>query len=282
MRLVFGLVLVLGVGLAGFAVYMARDYISAQQEQLAAERAARGQIVPTIEVLVVNKALRYGDQITDEEIKVVRWPENAIPEGIFTSVDEMFPQGEKRFRTVLRAMEKDEAILAVKVTGAGEDAGVSGRLSAGMRAFAIKVDVASGVSGFLRPGDRVDVYWTGRTQSEEGVGIEVTKLIQANISLIAVDQTADSDQSSPTIARTVTVEATPHQVAALAQAQATGRLALSLVGSGDETVAGAVEIDQNQLLGIEGRVVSQAPEVCKIRTRRGAEIIETEIPCPTN
>jgi pilus assembly protein CpaB len=283
MRLVFGLVLVLGMGLAGFAVFMARDYIGAQQAQLAAERAARGQIVPTVEVLVVNKALRYGDQITEEEIRVVRWPENAIPEGAFTSLEELYPEGEKRFRTVLRAMEKDEAILAVKVAGPGEDAGVSSRLASGMRAFAIRVDVASGVSGFLRPGDRVDVYWTGRTMSEEGTSMEVTKLIEANISLIAVDQTADGDRSSPTIARTVTVEATPHQVAALAQAQATGRLALSLVGSGDETVSSSVEIDQNQLLGIEARVVApERPQVCKIRTRRGADIIETEIPCPTN
>ena len=46
----------------------------------------------------------------------------------------------------------------------GQDAGVSSRLSKGMRAFAIRVDVATGVSGFLRPGDRVDVYWSGTIQ----------------------------------------------------------------------------------------------------------------------
>ena len=45
MRLVFMFVLLLGLGLAGFAVYMAQDYIAQNEAQLAKERAARAQIV---------------------------------------------------------------------------------------------------------------------------------------------------------------------------------------------------------------------------------------------
>ncbi|MCI2397966.1 Flp pilus assembly protein CpaB [Aliiroseovarius subalbicans] len=281
MRLVFGLVLVLGLALAGGAVYMARDYIGTYQRQLDVERAARAQMVPTVEVFVVTQQLRYGEQLTDELVRVVRWPENAIPEGAFQSMDALFPEGEKRFRTVVRTMEKDEAVLEVKVTAPGEDAGVSSRLGAGMRAFAIKVDVASGVSGFLRPGDKVDVYWTGRG-GEDGRS-DVTKLIQASLRLIAIDQTADEDRAAPTIARTVTVEATARQVASLAQAQSTGSLSLSLVGAEDDTVSSGVEIDQNQLLGIQERVIEQqeAARVCTIKTRKGAEIVEVPIACPS-
>jgi pilus assembly protein CpaB len=145
--------------------------------------------------------------------------------------------------------------------------------------------VTSGVSGFLAPGDHVDVYWTGRAAlGEEGRAQDVTKLIESNIKIIAIDQTADLDRTSPTVARTVTVEATPRQVAALAQARATGKLTLSLVGFGDETVATDVEVDQDELLGIERAAVAveETPEVCTVRTRKGGEIIETEIPCPTN
>ena len=285
MRVIFGLVLVLGVGLAGFAVYMARGYIDAQKAQLAAERALRAQIVPTTEVFVVKERLAYGDQLTAENVEAVKWPVKAVPEGAFTSLAELFPEGEPAFRTVLRTMEKGEAVMNVKVSGTGADAGVASRLGRGMRAFTINVDVASGVSGFLRPGDRVDVYWTGRSAAREGErrGREITRLIQSALQIIAVDQTADSDRSTPTIARTITVKATPTQVAALAQAQATGKLSLSLVGSGDDTVARAVEIDQNQLLGIREEApapVAEAPRVCTIRTRRGAEIVETPVACP--
>ena len=52
------------------------------------------------------------------------------------------------------------------------------------------------------------------------------------------------------IARTVTVSVSPQQVAALAQAQSTGNLSLSLVGAEDDTVAAAIQVDQHALLGI--------------------------------
>ncbi len=284
MRMVFGLVLVVGVGLASFAVYMAKDYIGAYQAELARERAARAEIVPTVDVAVVTRQVRYGERITPEDVRMVRWPEAAIPEGAFTSLETIAVEDSAKQRTALRTMEIDEAILAVKVTEPGEDAGVSSRLGKGMRAFAIRVDVASGVSGFLRPGDRVDVYWSGRLPSvsnDEGEQ-EVTQLIQSGVRLIAIDQIADEDNQNPVIARTVTVEASPVQVAALAQAQNTGSLSLSLVGAEDDTVVeDEVAINQNVLLGIQAQRIAEVEEerVCTVRTRRGAEIIETPITC---
>ena len=219
MRLIFGLVLIVGLGLAGFAVYMAQGYIGRYQDELARANADRAQIVRTVGVFVLNEPKRYGERIAREDVRQVRWPEEAIPEGAFTEEEALFPPNADGLRAVTRAMEKDEAILAVKVTSPGEDAGVASRLGAGMRAFAIRTDVSTGVSGFLRPGDRVDVYWTG-TAVEGG---SITRLIQANVKLIAVDQIADEDRNSPLVARTVTVELTPNQVAAFTQAQATGR-----------------------------------------------------------
>jgi pilus assembly protein CpaB len=282
--MIFGLVLFLGIGLAGFAVYMAKGYVEEYQSELAAERAARAQIVATKEVYVLNRPIRYGERLQPEDVRLVAWPENAIPEGAFMKQGEvqLFPEGESRRRSVLRAMEKDEALLQVKVTKPGEDAGVASRLAAGMRAFAIQVDVQTGVSGFLRPGDRVDVYWTGQAGgSGDGIRSDVTKLIETGVSLIAVDQSADEDSTNPAIARTVTVQATPQQVAALAQAQSTGRLSLSLVGAADTTVASATDVDQRSLLGIEEQKVVQVEEqkICTVKTRKGADMIETPIAC---
>lgn len=283
MRAVFGLVLVVGVALAGGAVMMAKNYISEYQEELANERAARDAIVPTVDVFVANRPLRYGESLAEDAVRVVKWPENAIPEGAFVKAEDLFPANTDDTRYVLPAMEKDEAILAVKVTEPGKDAGITSRLERGMRAFAIRVDVSSGVSGFLRPGDRVDVYWTGNTgDAMEGSHGEVTRLIEAGVQLIAVDQKAGGDLEGTVIARTVTVSATPQQVAALAQAQTTGRLSVALVGAEDNTIAAAIEVDQRKLLGLGE--VEQAPEkvekkVCTIRTRRGAEVFDIPIPC---
>ena len=283
MRMVFGLVLLVGVALAGGAVYMAKNYIGAYQNELARERASRQEIIPTVDVYVAQRSLKYGEALNSDDFRLVAWPETAIPEGTFVGQGSLYPEGENDLRYVLRAMEKDEAIMAIKVTEPGEEAGITSQLERGMRAFAIKVDVASGVSGFLRPGDRVDVYWTGRIQgrNRDDRG-EVTKLIDTAIKLIAIDQTSADDIDAATIARTITVAIRPEQVAALAQAQSSGRLSLSLVGADDDTIASAFQIDQDMLLGIEAEEVTaelEEKKVCTIKTRRGAEVVVIPIPC---
>ncbi|MDQ2092038.1 Flp pilus assembly protein CpaB [Marimonas arenosa] len=280
MRAVFGLVLIVGIGLAGFAVYMAKNQFSAYERELA-RRANEGGI-DTIEIYVANKPMKYGDEIKPEDVRLARWPRALKLEGAFEKQEVLFVPGQPR--VMLRAVERNEPLSAVKVTKPGETAGITSLLEPGMRAFAIKVDVTSGVSGFLRPGHRVDVYWTGDIIAADGNRREITKLIEAGVPIVAIDQSADVDNAKATIARTVTVSANQRQVAGLAQAQSTGRLSLSLVGTEDDTVAEDIEIDQDTLLGI-ARVEAPAPvvkeeeKVCTIRTRRGAEVVEIPIPC---
>lgn len=283
MRAVFGLVLIVGMGLAGFAIYMVQGYFQQQNAALAAQNAAMAEAVPTVDVYAVNRVITHGEQISPEDVLMIRYAEPFLPEGVFRTEEELFPAGTDSLRVALRQMEPNEPVLAVKVTGPGEVAGIAALLSRGMRAFAIEVDVSSGVSGFLSPGDRVDVYWTGRV---DGIGAgqngEVTKLIEAGVQLVAIDQTSESGRSGATIARTVTVEVSPNQVAALAQAQATGNLSLSLVGREDDTIAAAIEVNQASLLGIVPRAPEaqiEVEQVCTIRTRRGADVVEIPIPC---
>ncbi len=325
MRVVFGLVLILGIALAGFAVYLANGYVNSYRVALA--KAKSSEAIATVDVYVATRRMNYGDKLEQDAVRVVKFPRASVPEGTFlaqggalpyhkpwdeldeatqqrlrksaapgtnprrdgmkiSEIADLFPDtGEERY--VLRTIEKGEAVLASKVTDPGQDAGIISRLGRGMRAFAIKVDVTSGVSGFLRPGDRVDVYWTGRVGSYGNGGrgsTDVTKLIETGVRLIAVDQSAYSEAGANTIARTVTVSVKPQQVAALAQAQSTGRLSLALVGSGDTSEVGPVEVDQMSLLGLEAPVEEEVVEVerapvCTIRTRKGGEMVEIPIPC---
>ena len=282
MRLVFGLVLLLGLGLAGTAVYMANQVFAANEAELmSVQERARQELESSLTAVIVStKPVRYGDQLSQDDVKAVRWPREGVPEGAFTEMAALFPEGEPP-RTVLRAMEAGEAIMEIKVTEPGRDAGVGSKLAAGMRAFALRVDVASGVSGFIRPGDRVDIYWTGANIEEAGGTRDVTKLILSAMKIIAIDQSADQDRNAPTVARTVTVEATPVQVATLAQAQATGRLQLSLVGAADDgDLDGDIAVTQEIIVG-EREVIEQREERrCTVRNRRGGEIVEVEIECP--
>lgn len=283
MRIVFGLVLIAGFALAGFAVYMAQNYIGAYENALQQERDKAGELVPTQKIYVATRAIEYGEQITPEVVKLAHWPVETLPETYFDEETPVIVEGDKA-RVALQRIELNEALMGVKVSEPGGDAGLTSRLERGQRAFAIKVDVASGVSGFLRPGDRVDVYWTGLVKSIDSnmPSGDVTKLIETGVKLIAIDQTSQVDANSATIARTVTVSADPQQVAALAQAQSTGRLSLSLLGRQDDTVADAIEVNQLSLLGIkaaEERVIQPEKQSCTIRTRKGGEVMEIPIPC---
>lgn len=285
MRMVFGLVLLVGIALAGGAVYLAKDRIGQYQIANAQARAALDKIVPTRNVYVAEGPLKYGQQLRPEDVRVVAWPENAIPEGTFEEEEVLFPSNTDELRYVLRTIEKDEAIMAVKVTEPGEDVGLTSQLGDGFRAVTLKVDAASGVSGFLRPGNHVDVYWTGRVDLDgQRSSGEVTKLIQSSVKIIAVDQTSSNrDGLEASIAQTVTVAVDRTQGGGLILAQQTGKLTFSLVGMNDTTVAEAVEIDQRTLLGIERPETIaevQKKKVCTIRTGRGTERVEVEIACP--
>ncbi len=280
MRTIYLGVLVLGLALAGFAVYMAQTYIGQKEAQLKQERQLREKVGDLVEVYVVNKPLNYGDPLTKEDVRLIYWQKNALPDGVFKAEDPLFPEGKGDPRFVLRQMEAFEPVMAVKVTEPGEVAGLTSMLKQGERAFTIKFDDTSGASRYLQPGNNVDVYWTGTTTS----GNEVTQMIETAISIIAVDRPAAKDKERPSdlaAPKAMTVAASPEQVARLAQGQATGRLSVSLVAKNDTTVhAGPIEVDGNKLLGITQDATPVAQEkVCTIKTRKGADVIEIPIPC---
>lgn len=281
MRAVFGLVLIVGMALAGAAVYMIQGYIAQTEALLQQERdfnAAAGKLV---EVYVFNRQMGYGDPLTPEDVQLIYWPEQSLPETIFRDPAELFPENAPGPRYIMRATEAFEPVLATRVTAPGELAGLTSKLRDGMRAFQISVG-ASGVEGFVQPDSFIDIYWTGQIAGVEG---NATRLIESSMQIIAVDNAFSSGQvSAGNDASTVTVAATPEQVARLAQAQATGRLTMSLVGDGNQTVSEQIEVDTNSMLGIvrEEVAVEAAPEaekICTISTRRGAETVETVIPC---
>ena len=286
MRAVFGLVLIIGVGLAGAAIYMVQGYFEQQNAQLAAQRARMAQNVPTVDVIAVNRVVEYGDEITPEDVVTIKHAEPFLPEGVFRTEEEVFPEGPEETRVALRQMEPNEPLMAVKVTEPGESAGIDALLTPGMQAYAIDVTVRSAVSGFLRPGDRVDVYWTGQANLGDFGGTRgvTTRLIQSGLTIVAVDQSTDSGRAAASgRVRTVTVEADSAQVAALATAQGSGQLSLALVGDTLPTASNdPVEVNQATLLGITPRQEPEPveqEEVCTIRQNRGTETVEVEIPC---
>jgi pilus assembly protein CpaB len=277
MRAIFLLVLVVGMGLAGAAVYMIQGYIAQTEALLDRERAFNAKAGKLVEVYVFNKELKYGDALTPEDVQLIYWPEQSLPATIFRDPALLFPENAKGPRYIMRATEAYEPVLASRVTEPGELAGLTAKLGPGLRAFQITVGVASGVAGFVQPDDLIDIYWTGSIN-----GIEQTRLIESAMQIIAVDDAFNEGQSTGNTAGTITVAVTPEKVARLTQAQATGRLTMSLVGDDQSVVSENIEVDTNTLLGIVEEEVVAAPEVvveekCYAKQRKGGELVDTDV-----
>ncbi|MFN4098406.1 MAG: Flp pilus assembly protein CpaB [Pararhodobacter sp.] len=269
-------ILGIGLALAGFGVYMAQTYVSQTQSALAAAQArgAAQPVMQTVQVMVATRALRYGEPIAADAVRAVTWPADAVPAGAFTTLETVIPDA-SRPRVALRAMEPMEPLLEVKVTAPGQPAGIAAMLTPGFRAFTIRVDQNSGISGTLRPSNTVDIYWTGRGSD----GGEVTRLLSSGVRIIALDENADQDRNFSGVPRSVTIEAEAETVATLAQGQSTGRLSLSLVGLDDTTALSQIQVDARNLLGMETLTAAPVQERCTVRTRRGSDVVMIEIPC---
>ncbi len=281
MRLVFGLVLLVGMGLAGFAVYMVKGYFETQEAVLQQERQRAASAIVTVDIYAPARAMTYGELITPEDVRLIKYAEEFLPEGVFKTEEELFPLGANTPRVVTRPMEVNEPILAAKVTEPGAPRGITALLEPGMRAFPLPDRITEAFAEELRPTDRIDIYWSGTLRD----GTSTTSIILSGLEIIAVDE-PDADGNSR--GRGVVIQVTPEDFAALSAAQEAGRLSLTPVGTGDQTPIGDIQTDIETVLGIEAPVVEAAPEPepevqeaerCFITKRVGTERIQEEVAC---
>lgn len=273
MRAVFGLVLLIGMGLAGFAVYMVKGYFDNQAILLQQERQRAASAIVTVDVYAPNRPVTYGELLTPEDVTVIKYARDYLPEGVFQTEEELFPAGPEVPRVVILPMQVNEPVLASKVTEPGASRGLTALVDPGMRAFPIEGRVAAGF-GILRPNDRIDLYWTGRLRN----GSEVTNLLKSGLQIIAV--TGDPENTGGP--QSVVVQVTPEEVALLTQAENSGILTLSLVGSGDQSTASSITVDTAAITGEQEVVVQEEepePEVCFRTERRGTQIVQIETAC---
>ncbi|MEO0930815.1 MAG: Flp pilus assembly protein CpaB, partial [Pseudomonadota bacterium] len=93
MRAVFGLVLLVGMGLAGFAVYMVNQFLDQQAWELEQERARAASVVATIDVYSPSRDISYGERLTINDVQIIKYASDYLPEGVFKTEEELFPEG---------------------------------------------------------------------------------------------------------------------------------------------------------------------------------------------
>ncbi|HEV2764125.1 MAG TPA: Flp pilus assembly protein CpaB [Pyrinomonadaceae bacterium] len=196
-------------------------------------------------VVVAKVDVPAGTKLIPEQLSVAQFPQNAMPDGTFESLDKAVG------RVAVVNIAAREPVTDYKLAPEGSAGGLSAIIPEGYRAMTVKVDDVVGVSGFLQPGALVDVVVViNPTEQHQN---PISKIVLQNVKVLASGQNIDrpKDDREASTVKAVTLQVTPEQAEKLALASMEGKLQLVMrnsVDQGDEQTRG---VDKRTLLGGE-------------------------------
>ena len=209
--------------LLGAAVFVALIASLVTYNWLKKEATASEGNAQTHPVAVALTDLSWGTKLTPDAIKLVPFLKGSLPEGEYFTDKESL-----RDRVIITPVKANEPILRSRLDPDTKSlGGIAAVVRSDKRAMAVKVDKVIGVSGFIHPGDRVDVLATmDRNDSRE----PVTKIVLQNILVLAVGPELDQQENSkkPLPSDVITLELAPEEAEKLALASSEGRIQLAL------------------------------------------------------
>jgi len=208
------------------AVFLAQTWLNNQADaRMKSLEAQRKPPAPERTIVVANRALRFGDELSSMSLREQPWPADALPAGAFARIADL--TADKRI--ALMPIDVNEAILASKITGPGQRATLSAVLEPGMKAVTVRVNDVEGVAGFVLPGDHVDVLLT--RQGEKNMA--ATDVVVEDVPVLAIDQVADERTDKPAVVKAVTLEVNVTDGQRVALAATVGTLSLLLRKAGE-------------------------------------------------
>ncbi|MGO8750728.1 MAG: Flp pilus assembly protein CpaB [Thermoguttaceae bacterium] len=199
----------------------------------------------TSPVVVVVTTIPRGRMITAKDVCIRQWPPELVPAGAIAGVEDAMG------RAAIVPLTIGEPLLDAKLAPLDAGRGLAALVPKGMRAYAIQVSrAASGVAGFILPGNRVDVLLNlrGNQGDSSSDGPSTTVLLQS-VEILAVDQQLDApadNKVNPKDMSSVTLLVTSKQASLLDLGQNLGQLTLSLrnPGDGDHNTADPATLSQ--------------------------------------
>jgi Flp pilus assembly protein CpaB len=248
------LVAIAAVVLAGAAAYLSYEYA-----HKADTRAQKN--VERVDVLVakndISKGTTAAQALNSGLIGTKKVPRAIVPPSVVANA------GDLTDKISVSTISKGQFIVGDSFVKAAEVGGFSANVPKGHEAITISVDASHGVAGFVQPGDRVNVLWSGPvTEVKDGVPsaepAAITAFLVPGVKVLAVGQTtantapaasstnaglttsgqaagAETSASTPAAGAStglITLDVTPRQAEQIAQGVALGTFYLSLNAPG--------------------------------------------------
>ena len=181
-------------------------------------------------ILIARVSIPRGQILKPADLQAKPWPDAAMtPDYIVAGTG---PEKSLIGAVAREPIAAGEPIIKTKVVVPGDRGFLAAVLQPGMRAISVPVDATSGISGFVFPGDQVDILITMPVPQDgpnnSGYQHKAAETVLHDVRVIGIDQRLDSKDGQAVLARTVTFEVTPKQSEIIAVAAELGKLSLSL------------------------------------------------------
>lgn len=218
-----------------------------------------------VTVITAASEIPFGTKVEARHLATISMISGTQPPGAYNDLKQV--EGKVARATILAG----ELLLEARFVDQGTGSTLAAVVAPNMRAVTVRVDDVVGVGGFLLPGNRVDVV----AAREEGNRAFADTILN-DVKVLAVDQTASSDQNEPVVVRAVTLEVSPEGAEAIVKAKQQGSIQLTLRNPLDKSVTAPDLAPRTpvptQPAAAPQRVVAKAePQIMVIRGTRVTE-----------
>lgn len=210
----FFIMLIVALAFAGAAALIAKRWVDTLNQAPVAEQN-------TVSVAVAAIHIPFATRIEKTNYKFVNWPKENVPPDAITEADAKNNPDILNGKIVQREFFPGEVLIKPQVKDHLGGSTLSALIQEGMRAISVRVDDVVGVAGFILPGNKADIIVSRGNMDQ-------TYTLLRNIKILAIDQTASTDQDKPAVVRALTLEVTPKQAEILVHAMKTGALQFAL------------------------------------------------------
>jgi pilus assembly protein CpaB len=262
---------IVAILLAGGTAMLVRSWLD-QQHTVEVKAAAPSPAVPQKSILVARGEISRGQILKPGDLSWQPWHDGEINQAYIR-------EGTKAIDALAGWVARGsfgpgEPITEAKIVAPGSRGFLAAALRPGMRAVSVPVNPTSDISGFVLPGDQVDIMITHplptSSDKSDPVQHQAAETVLRDVRVLAVDQKIESKAGEAVVAKTATLEVTPKQSEVIAVATEMGKLSLSLRSlarspaeepasdSPDGTSAGTFTLDSDvsQLLAPKGNGVT--------------------------
>lgn len=235
--------------------------------------------LPKVSVLAARVALVAGQQVSQDDLEWIDWPEEFVLSGFILRDDQPGAAAALNNRIATTDMAEGRPVLRSSFTEMSTRS-IAHNLAPGMRAVAVRVNVEAAAGGFVLPNDRVDVI---HTYTPTGFSRAMSSVVVSNVRVLALDQITEIDRDEAILVnRTATLELNQPGVEAVMAAQQTGSLTLALRATVDEGEVSHVPTPLSQTLAPGMRAIT-IPDIevaagVFVRPNDRVDVVHSQVP----